>query len=293
MTALERSMNNADRYVDPARYSKLNILTGAILVWFHVQAVVALFSFTWTYFFVALALYWMTVGLGISMGYHRLHTHRGFKTYKWFDYFLAICGTLTLEGGPIFWVATHRLHHQYSDQPEDPHTPRVSGFWAHVGWILVGDSNHNDTARMARYAPDLAKDPFYRWLNTYHWVPLTVLGFVLLAIGGWNLVNWGIFLRVVVGLHATWMINSATHIWGYRRFPTKDDSKNTWWAAIFTFGEGWHNNHHAHPTSARHGLTWYEIDLTWISLKLLRPLGLVWDVKVARIDQVPQEELAA
>jgi fatty-acid desaturase len=280
-------------YASRPRYSKVNILTGAILVWFHVHAAVALFQFSWTNFYWALALYYVTVGLGISMGYHRLHTHRGFKTYKPFEYFLAVCGALTLEGGPIFWVATHRLHHQHSDQPQDPHTPRVSGFWAHVGWVLFGDSNHNDTERMGRYAPDLAKDPFYRWLTTWHWVPLTVLGFALLAIGGWGLVNWAIFLRVVVGLHATWLINSATHMWGSRRFATKDDSKNTWWAALITFGEGWHNNHHAHPTSARHGLAWYEFDPTWLSLKLLRTVGLVWDVKVAKISQIPADEAAA
>ena len=280
-------------YADRSRYSKLNILTGAILIWFHTQAAVALFQFTWTNFYTALALYYVTVGLGISMGYHRLHTHRGFKTYKPFEYFLALCGALTLEGGPIFWVAMHRLHHQHSDQPQDPHTPRVSGFWAHIGWVLFGDSNHSDTARMGRYAPDLAKDPFYRWLTTWHWVPLTILGFVLLAIGGWSLVNWAIFLRVVFGLHATWLINSATHMWGSRRFATKDDSKNTWWAALITFGEGWHNNHHAHPTSARHGLAWYEFDPTWLSLKLLRAIGLVWDVKVAKISQIPADEAAA
>lgn len=276
-----------------SRYSTVNVLTVVVLLWFHVQAVVALFDPSWTAVLVTLGLYWLAVGLGISMGYHRLHTHRGFKTSRWFEYFLALCGTLTLEGGPIFWVATHRLHHQYSDQPEDPHSPRVSGFWAHMGWILFGDSHHNDTARMSRYAPDLARDPFYRWLNTYHWVPLTILGFVLLAIGGWQLVNWAIFLRVVVGLHATWLINSATHMWGSRRFHTKDDSKNTWWAALVTFGEGWHNNHHAHPVSARHGLAWYEFDMTWLSLKLLRRLGLVWEVKVARVNERPEAEAAA
>ncbi len=286
-------METRSSYANRSRYSKLNILTGAILVWFHIQAAVALFQFTWTNFYTALALYYVTVGLGISMGYHRLHTHRGFKTYKPFEYFLALCGALTLEGGPILWVAMHRLHHQHSDQPQDPHTPRVSGFWAHIGWVLFGDSNHNDTARMGRYAPDLAKDPFYRWLTSWHWVPLTILGFVLLAIGGWSLVNWAIFLRVVFGLHATWLINSATHMWGSRRFATKDDSKNTWWAALITFGEGWHNNHHAHPTSARHGLAWYEFDPTWLSLKLLRAIGLVWDVKVAKISQIPADEAAA
>jgi fatty-acid desaturase len=257
------------------------------------MAAIALFQFTWTNLFVAAFLYWVAIGLGISMGYHRLHTHRGFKTYRLFDYFLAVCGTLTLEGGPIFWVATHRIHHQHSDQELDPHTPRVNGFWAHIGWILFGEAHHSDTERMSKYAPDLAKDPFYRWLTTYHWVPLTVLGFALLAVGGWPLVNWAIFLRVVLGLHSTWLVNSATHMWGKRRFATKDDSRNTWWVAMLTFGEGWHNNHHAHPTSARHGLAWYELDPTWILLKLLKALGLVWDIKVARMSQATEEEVAA
>jgi fatty-acid desaturase len=286
-------MSSAAVHSDPSRYSKVSLLTCGVLIWFHFQAAVALFEFSWTRLIVALTLYWISVGLGISMGYHRLHTHRGFKTFKLFEYFLAVCGTLTLEGGPLFWVATHRLHHQYSDQAEDPHTPRVNGFWAHIGWIIFGEAHHNDTARMARYAPDLAKDPFYRWLTTYHWVPLTTLGLVLLAIGGWGLVNWGIFLRVVVGMHSTWLVNSATHMWGRRRFATSDDSRNVWWVALLTFGEGWHNNHHAHPTSARHGLAWYELDPTWIELKLLRALGLVWDIRVAAISQRSEQEIAA
>jgi len=286
-------MLNVASSSNESRYSTVSWVTAIVLVWFHVQAVAAFWSFSWTNLAVAAVLYWMAVGLGISMGYHRLHTHRGFKTSKLFEYFLAICGTLTLEGGPIFWVATHRVHHQYSDRPEDPHTPRVSGFWAHIGWILFGESQHNDAARMARYAPDLGEDPFYRWLTTYHWVPLTVLGFALLAIGGWGLVNWAIFLRVVVGLHTTWLVNSATHMWGTRRFATRDDSKNSWWVALLTFGEGWHNNHHAHPVSARHGLVWYEFDPTWIELKFLSWIGLVWDVRVAKVTQPAEEEVAA
>ena len=276
-----------------SRYGKLSVLTCVVLIWFHIQAVAAFWSFSWTNLSAAVALYCIATGLGISMGYHRLHTHRGFKTYKWFEYFLAICGTLTLEGGPIFWVATHRLHHQHSDKAADPHSPRVSGFWAHMGWMIFGEAHHSDTKRNSRYAPDLAKDPFYMWLTSYSWVPLTVLGFSLLAIGGWGLVNWAIFLRVVLGLHSTWLVNSATHMWGGRRFATTDDSRNLWWVALLTFGEGWHNNHHAHPTSSRHGLAWYEFDLTWLLLKGLRAAGLVWDVRVARISEIPQEEVAA
>ena len=286
-------MSSVAALSDTSRYSKINWLTSVVLVVFHALAVAALFQFTWTNLVVAAGFYWVAVGLGISMGYHRLHTHRGFKTPRLFEYVLAICGTLTLEGGPIFWVAVHRQHHQHSDQPLDPHTPRVSGFWSHLGWVIFGEAHHNNTAIMSRYAPDLGRDRFYVWLTTYHWVPLTVLGLALLALGGWPLVNWAIFLRVVVGLHATWLVNSATHLWGRRRFDTKDDSKNSWWVALLTFGEGWHNNHHAHPVSARHGLAWYEFDPTWIELKLLRAIGLVWDVRAARASQSPEEEIAA
>jgi fatty-acid desaturase len=269
----------------PYNLTTLNLITAVVMALFHVGAVWALFTFTWTNFFVALALHWMAVGFGISLGYHRLHTHRGYKTSKAFEYFLAVCGTLTLEGGPIFWVATHRVHHQNSDHEGDPHTPHDGGFWAHLGWILFGDSHHNNTAVMSKYAPDLAADPFYRWLNTYHFVPVIVVGLALLAIGGWDMVLWGVFLRIVFGLHATWLVNSATHKWGSRRFATKDDSTNNWWVAALTFGEGWHNNHHAHPTSARHGLAWYEFDLNWIGIRALERLGLVWAVQQPRLDR--------
>jgi fatty-acid desaturase len=275
------------------RLSNINRVTAAFMVAFHVLAVVALWFFSWQNLVVALVLHWMAVGFGISLGYHRLHTHRGFKTSKTFEYFLAICGTLTLEGGPIFWVATHRKHHQLSDQDGDPHSPREGGFWAHMGWILFGDTHHNNTELMGRYAPDLNRDQFYRWLNSYHWVPLTTLGLILLATGGWSMVLWGIFLRVVVGLHGTWLVNSATHMWGTRRFETRDDSRNSWWVALLTFGEGWHNNHHAHPVSARHGLAWYEFDISWITLKFFNAIGVVSDLKVARVrEPMPVEEAA-
>lgn len=276
----------------PYNLTTMNYITAIVMVLFHVGAVAALFFFSWTNFFVALALHWIAVGLGISLGYHRLHTHRGYKTSKAFEYFLAVCGTMTLEGGPIFWVATHRVHHQHSDQEGDPHTPHDGGFWAHAGWILFGDSNHNNTAVMSKYAPDLSADPFYRWLNTYHFMTVVVVGLALLAIGGWPMVLWGVFFRIVFGLHATWLVNSATHMWGSRRFATHDDSRNSWWVSLLTFGEGWHNNHHAHPVSARHGLAWYEIDVSWITLELLNAVGIVSDLKVARVRQLPAEKAA-
>jgi fatty-acid desaturase len=266
------------------RQHGLNWTTTIALVALHLGAVAALFMFSWHVFFITVFLYWMTIGLGISMGYHRLHTHRGYKCPVWLEYFFAVCGALTLEGGPIFWVAVHRVHHQKSDQHGDPHSPREGFFWAHMGWIIFGEGNHNNTRMMSKYAPDLAKHRFYRVLNNWHWVPLVVLAAVLLAIGGLPLMLWGTCVRVVFGLHSTWLVNSATHMWGGRRFATRDDSRNNWWVAALTFGEGWHNNHHAHPVSIRHGLAWYEIDHSWILVNILKKVGLAWDLKVAKID---------
>jgi fatty-acid desaturase len=273
--------------------NRMNWPTSLVLVLFHIGAIAALFMFSWRSLLISIALYWITVGWGISLGYHRLHTHRSYKVPLWMEYFFAVCGALTLEGGPIFWVATHRIHHQKSDQAGDPHSPHDGAWWAHVGWILWGETNHNNTKLMSKYAPDLAKHKFYIWLNNWHWVPMVALGIILLAIGGWPLMFWGIFLRVVVGLHATWLVNSATHMWGNRRFSTKDDSRNNWWVALMTFGEGWHNNHHAHPTSARHGLAWYEFDISWITLTMLKSFGIAKEVREARIDAVLAEREAA
>ncbi len=272
--------------------NKINWITSTALILFHLGAIAALFMFSWKRLAITAALYWMAIGFGIGMGYHRLHTHRSYTVPRWLEYFFALCGTLTLEGGPIFWVATHRVHHQNSDQAGDPHSPHEGGFWAHMGWIIFGDRKHNDTKLMSRYAPDLARDTFYVWLNNYHYVPLIVLGLILLATGGVPLLLWGVALRVVVGLHATWLVNSATHMWGGRRFATRDDSRNSWWVALLTFGEGWHNNHHAHPTSARHGLAWYELDITWLQIWLLEKLGIARSVKVARVDAELQREAA-
>jgi stearoyl-CoA desaturase (delta-9 desaturase) len=277
----------------PSTTFKINWLTTLVLAVFHIGAIAALFFFDWTSFAVAAFLYWLAIGCGIGMGYHRLLTHRSYKVPLFVERFLAICGAMTLEGGPIFWVATHRLHHQNSDKPGDPHSPRDGAFWSHMGWIVLGESKHNDTRQMARYTPDLSKDPFYRWLNTYHFVPLVVVGLALLAFGGWKMVLWGVCARVVLGLHSTWLVNSATHMWGARRFRTGDDSRNNWWVALLTFGEGWHNNHHAHPNSSRHGLAWYELDLTWLQIRTLELFGVARGVKVASVDTPAQERQVA
>jgi len=272
---------------------KINWTNSIAFGLFHIGAIAALFMFSWHALAVALFLFWMCTGLGISMGYHRLHTHRSYQVPLALEYFFAVCGTLTLEGGPIFWVSTHRIHHQKSDLPGDPHSPRDGGWWAHMGWLLVGDSKHGNSPLMSKYAPDLTKDRFYVWLDRYHWVPMIVLGIALFALGGISFVLWGVCLRVVVGLHTTWLVNSATHMWGSRRFDTRDDSRNNWLIALMTSGEGWHNNHHAHPTSARHGLTWYEFDLSWIQIKILMFFGIAKSVRVAKVNTALAEREAA
>ena len=272
---------------------RVNWFVTIILALVHTGAVAALFLFSWQAFASAVLLLWIATGFGISLGYHRLHTHRSYKVPRFLEYFFAVCGTVTLEGGPIFWVAVHRIHHQKSDQPGDPHSPREGAWWSHMGWILFGEAKHNNTRLMAKYAPDLAKDRFYVWLNDYHWIPPVIVGLMLLVVGGLPMFLWGGCLRTVVGLHATWAVNSATHLWGSRRFATRDDSRNNWWVALFTFGEGWHNNHHAHPSSARHGLAWYEFDISWITIKFLKHLGVARSVRVARLSSPLAEREAA
>jgi fatty-acid desaturase len=275
---------------------RINWITAIAMGLFHVGAIAALFFFSWTNLAVAAVMYFFAINVGIGMAYHRLLTHRGYKTPKWVEYFLSACGTMALEGGPIFWVATHRVHHQNSDHEGDPHTPHDGTWWAHAGWIISGRALHSETALLGRYAPDLTRDPVHVWLSKFHWLPLTIAGFLQIAlgaalaapghrvVGALGMVLWGTFLRVTLGLHATWLVNSATHLWGKRRFETHDDSRNNWWVAILTGGEGWHNNHHAHPVSARHGLAWYEFDINYYGIWVLEKLGLAKKVQIAKFD---------
>lgn len=253
-----------------------------LVIWltvFHLGAVAALFFFSWTALAIAVALWVAAQNVGIAMCYHRLLTHRGYATSRWVEYAMAVCGTLAMQGGPIYWVAVHRLHHQLTDREGDPHSPRDGGWWSHMGWLLLG-TLRNRNVLLKRYAPDLARDRFYVWLSKYHWVPAVVLGVGLYLAGGWSWMLWGIFLRATLGLHATWLVNSATHMWGSRRFETKDDSRNTWWVALLTGGEGWHNNHHAHPVSSSHGMAWYELDVNYWGIRMLGLMGLARRIKV-------------
>jgi fatty-acid desaturase len=272
------------------RVGHINWDTAVFMALFHLGAIAALFMWNWKALVVTILLWWISASFGVGMGFHRLLTHRAYKVPKLLEYFITLCATLALESGAINWVVTHRIHHAHTDAPGDPHTPRDGGWWAHMGWILRGTAQRYEPEVLTRYAPDLVKDRFHVWLNKWYWLPLVVLGAALLAFGGWAYLMWAVFFRVTFNLHATWLVNSATHMWGSRRFATRDDSKNNWWVALLTFGEGWHNNHHAHPTAARHGLAWYEIDLNWWGIRTLQFLGLAKAIKLVSLSNLRRDE---
>src|SRR2546423_14858690 len=197
---------------DVQRKTGINWPTYITMIVFHIGAVAALFMFNWQALVACLLLWWATGSLGIGMGYPRLLTHRGFKTPKVVEYLLTFCGLLALEAGPIAWVVTHRIHHAHTDAPGDPHTPRDGSWWAHMGWVLTGTAQRYDKTVRERYAPDLTSDPVHVWIERLYYVPIILLGFGLLALGGWPMLFCGIFLRVTINLHATRLVNSATHI---------------------------------------------------------------------------------
>jgi fatty-acid desaturase len=266
--------------------SKFNWSNGVGLIIIHLAALLALWPgfFSWSALIVVAGISYLTGALGVTLGYHRTLTHRSLRMIRPLEYLVALLGTLAMQGDPISWVATHRAHHAHSDHKGDPHTVRLGLTWAHMHWLL-GENRHTPTGdEMKRLAPDLYAQPFYRFLK-YANIPLQVaLGLVLLHFGGWSWVVWGIFVRLVLTYHSTWLVNSASHSSGYRTYRTGDRSTNSWWVALLSFGEGWHNNHHAFPYSARHGMAWWEIDMTWWHIKFLRFLGLADKVRVPSIE---------
>jgi stearoyl-CoA desaturase (delta-9 desaturase) len=268
-----------DNVVDfSQKTAKPNWTTIITVAVFHFFALGALFTFSWTNLTAALVLWWIAGSWGIGLGYHRLLTHRGFKAPKWLEYFMSVCGTFALQSGPLTWVTTHRIHHAFTETDKDPHSPRNGTYWAHMGWIFRGTAQNQSWPTMVRYCPDLTKDRFHVWLNKYYYLPIIAVGIGLFAFGGISMVLWAVFLRTVIGWHFTWLVNSATHLWGSRKFETRDDSRNNALIAAVTFGEGWHNNHHAYPRSARHGLEPHQIDVNWLQIRFLEKLGLISDV---------------
>jgi len=242
----------------------------------HLGALCALFvGFKWYYPVVAVALYYVRM-FGVTAAYHRYFAHRTYKTGRVMQFLLAWLGASAAQKGPLWWAAHHRDHHKYSDQPEDIHSPRQGGFWwSHVGWILCPKFDRTKIERIR----DFAKYPELVWLNKYPLVPPTVLGVALFAIGGLPLLVWGLFVSTVFLWHGTFTINSLSHVWGSRRYPTSDDSVNNPVLALITMGEGWHNNHHHYMSSANQGFFWWEIDMSFYLIKLLSWVGLVWDVR--------------
>ncbi len=241
--------------------------------------------FSWQALAVCLLLHWLTGGIGICLTYHRLLTHRSFALRpSWLEYVLTIVGTCASEGGPIGWVADHRKHHANSDEEEDTHTPLRGFFWAHMyWWMTVADGGEHTPEYYEKWCPDLCKDPIHRWIERYHLVFPILLFIGLYAYGGISWLVWGGFVRTVFVLHSTWLVNSASHIWGYRSHTTRDRSKNLWWVAILTYGEGWHNNHHAYQTSARHGLRWWEVDMTYLAIQAMKFCRVAYEVRLPRI----------
>ncbi len=247
--------------------------------------VLAPFTFSWSGLAICLGLY-LASAIGVTMGYHRLLTHRSFKTGRAIEYVLTLLGTLANQGGPLKWVAVHRVHHQHSDTADDPHSPRDGWWWSHLLWWMPRIPRLDDPQLYERYVADLARDPVHRMFQRCHVVLPLALAALLYGAGeawgglGLSWLVWGMFVRTSLVHHATWLVNSATHLWGYRSHQTRDDSTNLWWVALLTLGEGWHNNHHAFPRSARHGLRWWEVDVTYWLIRALSWVGLAKQIHV-------------
>ncbi|HEX8325826.1 MAG TPA: fatty acid desaturase [Tepidisphaeraceae bacterium] len=239
------------------------------------------------------ALSYLAVGFGVTIGYHRLLAHKSFNTHPWVEAIFYILGCMAMQGPPIRWTATHRRHHQRSDQDGDPHSPHLAGngvkgvilgLWhAHTGWLLTPDKERTD-----RSVKDLLRNPMIRFVDRNYWLWLALSVAVPFALGliightltfGLICVFWAVIVRISLMHHATWSVNSICHFFGYQSFRSDDHSRNNPIVAIISLGEGWHNNHHAFPTSARHGMRWYEFDISWCVIRTLELLGLAWDVR--------------
>ncbi|HEX5509116.1 MAG TPA: fatty acid desaturase [Pseudolabrys sp.] len=230
---------------------------------------------TWTAVAIGITLYWLRI-FGIGAGYHRYFSHRAYSTSRVFQFILAVLSQSTAQKSVLWWTAKHRHHHLHSDTEHDIHSPRHKGFlYSHVGWIF---SRKHDAADLNKVA-DLARYPELMWLHKYELVPAAVLAVICFLLGGWPGLVVGFFCSTVLVYHATFCINSLAHVHGRKRYVTGDDSRNNWLLALFTMGEGWHNNHHACQSSVRQGFRWWEIDCTFYLLKLLSFLGIVWDLK--------------
>lgn len=218
---------------------------------------------------------YLVVMFGVTAGFHRYFSHRAFKTSRAFQLVLAVLAQLSAQRSVIWWAGHHRHHHRYSDRPEDVHSPLQRGLWhAHMGWLLTEEAEveHGNVK-------DLERLPELRFLDRWRLLPATVLGVSSWLLMGWQGLFAGFFLSLVLSWHATFTINSLTHVWGRRRFDTGDDSRNSFLLALLTLGEGWHNNHHRYMGAARQGFAWYELDISYVVLRLLAAAGLIWELR--------------
>lgn len=275
---------------------KRNGISWATVAWFgaiHVGALAAPFFFSWKGLILAVFLHWLTGSIGICLAFHRMLTHDGMQTHRFTRYFLTLIGTLAGEGPCLYWVATHRKHHAFSDKVGDPHSPHDGPWWSHMLWMVPKVSKEDQQSLYSRWIPDLKDERGLQILEAAFLPAHILFGAMIYGIGYWlggsymamSLLLWGMFLRLALVLHATWMVNSASHIWGYRNYETTDDSRNNWFVAIITYGEGWHNNHHAFPRNARHGHRWWEVDMTFGAVRILKALGLAWDIVEGQQDK--------
>ncbi|WP_269932186.1 acyl-CoA desaturase [Aminobacter sp. HY435] len=283
--------------------ARIDWLTLSGLAFYHLVALYALLPwfFSWTGVFLCLAGIYVFGTLGINLCYHRLLTHRGFTCPKWLEHGLAVIAVCAFQDTPARWVAIHRRHHEHADKEPDPHSPIINFLWAHIGWLVVKSPDMERMQIYSRYAKDIVRDPFYRKLDKPHvylgiilgsWAAFFFGGMAASLIAGQSaaeatqfglsLLVWGVFVRTVIVWHITWSVNSVTHVWGYRNYETADDSTNNMVIGLLSNGEGWHNNHHADPRSARHGHRWWEVDVTYLSIRMLGLLGLADKIATPR-----------
>ncbi len=226
---------------------------------------------------------------GVTGGYHRYFSHRAYKLNRFWQFCFAFLAQTSGQKGALWWAAHHRDHHLYSDRKEDLHSPVHEGFWwSHLGWILSDEYDHYDPKRIA----DLVKYPELRWLDKYHLVPTILYGAAIYYIGGYAAFVWGYLVATVVLYHGTFLINSLAHIWGTRRFATPDESRNNFWLALVTLGEGWHNNHHYFMSATRQGIRWWEVDITYYVLKMLSWIRVTRDLRPFRVLEAAEEHPA-
>ncbi|OVA15950.1 Fatty acid desaturase [Macleaya cordata] len=261
------------------KWAILDAINLGIVVLEHIAILFAPFNFSWDAFWVAVILH-MVTSFGITLSYHINLTHKSFKLPKWLEYLFAYCGLHAGEGHPIYWISYHRYHHQFTDTDRDPHSP-IEGFWfSHVNWLFDHSYINEKCGGEANNVMDLQKQAYYRFLQSTYYLHLLGLGLLLYVVGGFPYVIWGMGVRMAIAHQSACLVNSVCHTWGQKPWNTKDLSKNNWLMGLIAFGEGWHNNHHAFEFSARHGLEWWQIDVTWYLVKLLEYLGLATDVKV-------------